>query len=285
MMKRFALCSLCSVLSLFAASSLFAQDDEDSRPMREVTLGGIESEEEPEAAPEDASASEEAKEDASAESEQPQTETPQAAPEQPAQPAAQEKSAFGTPKKKGPEEPRIVPFRVGRIYSAEITNKQPDIEQGDSEYDKPEWENPLWAEVIVQYDDTRALSRFDYTLVSSSGVEYPCMCVKVVSLRNPRIYSLKPDAWKIPGVNANNFYYLLFAVSPDEFKPLGESSTWPSQLIPMTFRCKFAPTKRLTEVPIGLRVLPDGSPFSKITSELSKGFCNLSLSELVNAQR
>lgn len=289
-MKPFAVAFLCPAFLLFTAFGVVAQDDDSSAPVREVSLGEVESLEEdqpaePAAAPSEPQAEAPAPEAPAPEAPAPAAPAP-AAPAAPQQQANPQQNAFGAPAQK-PEEKadRIVPFRVGKIYSAEITNKQPDIEQGESKYDKPEWENPLWVEVIVQFNDSRVLSRFDYALVSSSGTEYPCMCVKVVSLRNPRIYSLKREAWKIPAVNASNYYYLLFPVSPDEYKSLGDAAGWTSKLIPMKFRCKFTPTKTLSEVPIKIRVMPDGSPFSKPTAELSKGFCNLSLDGILRGGR
>ena len=160
----------------------------------------------------------------------------------------------------------VVPFRAGKIYSAELCKQKPSFDE-ESPYDQPEIENPAWIELIVKLDNGRTISRFDYELVGKNGT-YPCFAVA----EGADGYSVNPDKWIIKKTNQLKFYRLLFPVNQSE------ASSAKNELLPVTLRLKLYETT-LPPSAFSVRVMPDGRSFTRVSSIHPEGLCNLNYRE------
>lgn len=161
-----------------------------------------------------------------------------------------------------------VPFRSGTIYSAEITKVKPQFDV-ESQFDTPSVENPAWVELIVKLENGRSISRFDYELEGVAG-KYACFAVA----EGADGYSVDADKWTVKKPHPLKYYRLLFPVKQEEFAGAVK------ELIPVTLNVRLFETT-LPGAEFKLRVMPEGMPFSRLSSLPGNGAgnCNLPYSE------
>ena len=164
------------------------------------------------------------------------------------------------------EKPTKVPFRVGEIFSAEISRLEPQFE-AVSPFDRPSVENPAWVELIVKIDKDRTISRFDYELVGKRKDPYPCFAVAEGNLP----YSFDPEKWIIKETNQMRYYRMLFPVEQSELFGV-------SGLLTMSLKLKLYETKLLPTT-FQVRLMPDGNGFTGVTIPAA-GILNIPYSEL-----
>lgn len=159
-----------------------------------------------------------------------------------------------------------VPFRIGTIYSAEISRLKPEFSE-ESPFDQPTVDNPVWVELVVRIDNERSISRFDYELIGRRTTPYPCFAVA----EKNDLYSVNPDNWIIKKTNGANYYRLLFPVDQAELSGAKD-------LLGMTLKMKLFDTQ-LPPTEFKVRVMPEANGFTG-TSIPPKGICNTPFSEL-----
>lgn len=159
-----------------------------------------------------------------------------------------------------------VPFRAGKILSAEIAKVKPQFDV-ESPFDQPAVENPVWVELIVKLDNGRTVSRFDYELVGTAG-NYACFAVA----EGADGYSVDAEKWTVKKPHPLKYYRLLFPVKQEEFAGAK------NELIPVTLRVKLFETS-IPGAEIKLRVMPDGRGFTRVSSIRPEGICNLTYKE------
>ena len=159
-----------------------------------------------------------------------------------------------------------VPFRAGRILSAEITKTKPQFDV-ESPFDQPAVENPAWVELIVKLDSGRTVSRFDYELVGTAG-NYACFAVA----EGADGYSVDAEKWTVKKPHPLKYYRLLFPVKQEEFAGAVK------ELIPVTLKVKLFETA-LPGAEFKVRVMPDGRGFTRVSSIRPEGICNLTYKE------
>ena len=159
-----------------------------------------------------------------------------------------------------------VPFRAGRILSAEITKTKPQFDV-ESPFDQPAVDNPAWVELIVKLDSGRTVSRFDYELVGTAG-NYACFAVA----EGADGYSVDAEKWTVKKPHPLKYYRLLFPVKQGEFAGAVK------ELIPVTLRVKLFETA-LPGAEFKVRVMPDGRGFTRVSSIRPEGICNLTYKE------
>lgn len=159
-----------------------------------------------------------------------------------------------------------VPFRAGRILSAEITKTKPQFDV-ESPFDQPAVENPAWIELIVKLDSGRSVSRFDYELVGTAG-NYACFAVA----EGADGYSVDAEKWTVKKPHPLKYYRLLFPVKQEEFAGAVK------ELIPVTLKVKLFETA-LPGAKFKVRVMPDGRGFTRVSSIRPEGICNLTYKE------
>ena len=160
----------------------------------------------------------------------------------------------------------LVPFRAGKILSAEITKVKPQFDV-ESPFDQPAVDNPAWVELIVKLDSGRTVSRFDYELVGFSGT-YACFAVA----EGADGYSVDAEKWTVKKPHPLKYYRLLFPVKQEEFAGAVK------ELIPVTLKVKLFETA-LPGTEFKLRVMPDGHGFTRVSSIRPEGICNLTYKE------
>ena len=160
----------------------------------------------------------------------------------------------------------LVPFRAGKILSAEITKVKPQFDV-ESPFDQPAVDNPAWVELIVKLDSGRTVSRFDYELVGFSGT-YACFAVA----EGADGYSVDAEKWTVKKPHPLKYYRLLFPVKQEEFAGAVK------ELIPVTLKVKLFETA-LPGAEFKLRVMPDGQGFTRVSSIRPEGICNLTYNE------
>ena len=160
----------------------------------------------------------------------------------------------------------LVPFRAGKILSAEIAKVKPQFDV-ESPFDQPAGDNPAWVELIVKLDSGRTVSRFDYELVGTSG-SYACFAVA----EGADGYSVDAEKWTVKKPHPLKYYRLLFPVKQEEF------SGAVKELIPVTLKVKLFETT-LPGAEFKLRVMPDGQGFTRVSSIRPEGICNLTYKE------
>ena len=159
-----------------------------------------------------------------------------------------------------------VPFRAGTILSAEITKLKPQFDV-ESPFDTPAVDNPAWVELIVKLNNGRSLSRFDYELEGTAG-KYACFAVA----EGADGYSVDTDKWTFKKPHPLKYYRLLFPVKQEEFAGAKK------ELIPVTLRVKLFEST-LPGAEFKIRVMPDGRPFTRVSSVKPEGICNLTYKE------
>ena len=161
-----------------------------------------------------------------------------------------------------------VPFRSGTIYSAEITKVKPQFDV-ESPFDTPAVENPAWVELIVKLENGRSISRFDYEIEGITG-KYACFAVA----EGADGYSVDAEKWTVKKPVPQKYYRLLFPVKQEEFGGAVKG------LITVTLKVRLFESK-LPGTEIKLRVMPDGVPFSRLSSLPANGAgnCNLPYDE------
>lgn len=160
----------------------------------------------------------------------------------------------------------IVPFRAGRIYSAELGRQKP-LFSVESEFDKPAVDNPAWIELIVKLENGRTLSRFDYELVGKRET-YPCYAVA----ESAEPYSTEEEKWIISKSSTTKSYRMLFPVNPSEFDEAKDG------LLAVTLKLKLF-NSSLPPAAFRVRVMPDREGFTPITKIRPEGLCNMSYHE------
>ena len=160
----------------------------------------------------------------------------------------------------------LVPFRAGKILSAEITKVKPQFDV-ESPFDQPAVDNPAWVELIVKLDSGRTVSRFDYELVGTAG-NYACFAVA----EGADGYSVDVEKWTVKKPHPLKYYRLLFPVKQEEFAGAVKD------LIPVTLRVKLFETT-LPGAEFKVRVMPDGHGFTRVSSIRPEGICNLTYKE------
>jgi len=160
----------------------------------------------------------------------------------------------------------IVPFRAGRVFSAELSKQKP-IFSVESEFDKPAIENPAWVELIVKLENGRTLSRFDYALVGKRGT-YPCFAVA----ESAEPYSTEEEKWIISKTSITKSYRMLFPVNRSEFDDAKDG------LLSVNLKLKLFETA-LPPVAFRVRVMPDREGFTPVTRIRPEGLCNMSYHE------
>ncbi len=159
-----------------------------------------------------------------------------------------------------------VPFRAGTILSAEISKQKPAFDV-ESEFDKPAIDNPAWIELIVKLDSGRSISRFDYEIVGKNGT-YACFAVA----EGADGYSTDVEKWIIKKPHPLKYYRLLFPVRQDEIAAARR------ELLPVTLKVKLYETT-LAPASFQVRVMPEGSHFTRVSSVRPEGICNLTYKE------
>ena len=160
----------------------------------------------------------------------------------------------------------LVPFRAGKILSAEITKVKPQFDV-ESPFDQPAIDNHVWVELIVKLDSGRTVSRFDYELVGTAG-NYACFAVA----EGADGYSVDVEKWTVKKPHPLKYYRLLFPVKQEEFAGAVK------ELIPVTLRVKLFETA-LPGAEFKVRVMPDGHGFTRVSSIRPEGICNLTYKE------
>ena len=155
-----------------------------------------------------------------------------------------------------------VPFRAGTILSAEITRQKPQFDV-ESPFDTPAFDNPAWVELIVKLDSGRTVSRFDYELEGTAG-KYACFAVA----EGADGYSVDSDKWTVKSPHPLKYYRLLFPVKQEEFAGAV------NELIPVTLKVKLFEST-LPGARFKVRVMPQGYPFTRVSSVKPEGICNL----------
>ena len=160
----------------------------------------------------------------------------------------------------------LVPFRAGKILSAEIAKVKPQFDV-ESPFDQPAVDNPAWVELIVKLDSGRTVSRFDYELVGTAG-NYACFAVA----EGADGYSVDAEKWTVKKPHPLKYYRLLFPVKQEEFAGAVK------ELIPVTLKVKLFETA-LPGAEFKVRVMPDGRGFTRVSSIRPEGICNLTYKE------
>lgn len=159
-----------------------------------------------------------------------------------------------------------VPFRAGTILSAEISKQKPAFDV-ESEFDRPVIDNPAWVELIVKLENGRSISRFDYEIVGKNGT-YSCFAVA----EGADGYSTDAEKWIIKKPHPLKYYRLLFPVKQDEIAAAKR------ELLPVTLKVKLYETT-LAPASFQVRVMPEGTPFTRVSSVRPEGICNLTYKE------
>lgn len=169
------------------------------------------------------------------------------------------------------EAERTVDFRVGTIYSAEITTKKPEFSI-ESPFDASQIQNPAWVEIIVKIKTGRTISRFDYVLKGIS--ENPYTCLAIAEANEP--YSVNIEKWIVTKPNQMRYYRLLFPVEQGEISVLGNSNTAFAKL---TLQLNYF-TSQI--VPLELKIRNKGnSGFSSISRIPTKGLYGISERDII----
>jgi len=176
--------------------------------------------------------------------------------------AQTEAGATSAPTAKSSGKTSIVPFRIGMIYSGELSRQKPAFDV-ESEFDQPQEKNPAWIELIVKIENERSISRFDYELIGQEDT-YSCFAVAEGNAG----YSVAPEKWIIKKTSTLKYYRLLFPVKQSEINRAKNG------LLPVTLRLKLYETK-LDPAQFGVRVMPNGDKFTSVSSPyLPGGLCN-----------
>lgn len=94
---------------------------------------------------------------------------------------------------------KTVPFRSGKILSAEVSSRKPEI-ASDKLKDTP---GGVWAEVIIKLNPGRKLGSIDY-YIEVDGKKYPCRAIA----RNDDKYDA--DVWEISDALDSDKLRMLF---------------------------------------------------------------------------
>jgi len=178
---------------------------------------------------------------------------------------AQTESA--SPSKTASGKVTAVPFRAGTILSAEISRQKPQFDV-ESQFDFPAIDNPAWVELIVKLDQGRSISRFDYELVGAQNDVYSCFAVA----EGADGYSVDADKWTIQKPHPLKYYRLLFPVKQSELASASK------ELVPMTLKLKLYKTIQ-DPATFDVRVMPQGSNFTRVSSIRPEGLCNMNYHE------
>lgn len=105
-------------------------------------------------------------------------------------------------------------FRSGKILSAEIQEKAPDI------INISKWEPPStitknigWAVVVVKLDRKRTIGIYDYILKNKNGTTFPCVAIR------EKTGPFDAGNWQIEKTTPNKLYSMLFKVEKPKGKP------------------------------------------------------------------
>lgn len=92
-----------------------------------------------------------------------------------------------------------VPFRYGKILSAESSSRKPRIVSNKMK----DTSGGIWVEIVIRLYPGRTIGTFDYEL-ESNGVKYPCLAIA----RNQESYN--GDIWEITDISEKDKFRLLF---------------------------------------------------------------------------
>ena len=92
-----------------------------------------------------------------------------------------------------------VPFRYGKILSAESSSRKPSIASKKMK----DTSDGIWVEIVIQLYPGRTIGSFDYEL-ESNGVKYPCRAIA----KNQESYD--ENVWEITDTSENDKFRLLF---------------------------------------------------------------------------
>lgn len=156
----------------------------------------------------------------------------------------------------------LLRFRSGTIYSAEVSTKQPLV-QNDLPYAFERPAKPAWAELVVKFDRGRSFSIYDFSL-DADGKKYPCYSYA----EEEEPYAL--ERWYLKKSNPNKFYRLLFLIDD-----IGSNeSTMPQY--ELTFRLFKSPIPT-PKVPLRNMLDADFTPVNKIKDDGLIGLTNSNL--------
>ncbi|MCP3967165.1 MAG: hypothetical protein GY750_01395 [Lentisphaerae bacterium] len=102
-----------------------------------------------------------------------------------------------------------IPFRLGRIYAAEITRSRVYVSGLKDTTFKTNFSSKAYAMVAVRLQPGRSLSIYDFAL-RIDGTEYPC-----VGLRSGSS-SFSYTKWKQSSTSTGEFYSMLFIVNASD---------------------------------------------------------------------
>ena len=92
-----------------------------------------------------------------------------------------------------------LPFRYGKILSAESSSRKPSIASKKMK----DTSDGIWVEIVIQLYPGRTIGSFDYEL-ESNGVKYPCRAIA----KNQESYD--ENVWEITDTSENDKFRLLF---------------------------------------------------------------------------
>ena len=126
----------------------------------------------------------------------------------------------------------------------------------------------------MKLDQGRSISRFDYELVGPQGDVYSCFAVA----EGADGYSVDADKWTILKPHPLKYYRLLFPVKQSELAAASR------ELLPMTLKVKLYKTM-LDPAKFDVRVMPQGTNFTRVSSIRPEGLCNMTYHEAFESGR
>jgi len=156
-----------------------------------------------------------------------------------------------------------VPFRSGKILSAEVSSQKPEIASSKVK----DTSGGVWLELVIKLNPGRTIGRFDYN-IEVNGQKYPSRAVA----RNQERYD--EDIWEITDPLENDRFRILFnpPKSPNETYKLTTYRSKP-EYPEITAKDKgsdsFTPVSEIPETGAMIRILPR-SPEKPETAEAEK---------------